>query len=420
MNAHQRKYFSLMVFIVIIISAVVGFIAGTIGMLLSPSIGDRVNITKEKVIEHVPAVQREVVIAEDNVITDVVEKATPSVVSIAVTKDVPRMRGSFGDPYSFFFGDPYGQVPQEFDRQKVGGGSGFFISEDGLIVTNRHVVSDTDAEYTVITADGTEYEATVLARDTVTDFAVMKVESDATFPALDMGDSTMLKVGQTAIAIGNSLGEFPNTVSRGIVSGIGRDIVAGSYYGGGEQFNNIIQTDAAINPGNSGGPLLDINGTVIGINTAVAQGAQNIGFAIPIDHVSAIIDQVRETGTIERPFLGVRYVEITPEIASELEDFDYEHGVLLLRGQRLTDFAVVPGSSADKAGLLENDVILAVDGVDVDKEHKLQDMLVNREIGDTVKLSVWRKGEVIDLSVTLSAKELTDNDAQTSSDGSRE
>lgn len=411
MNLHQKHFFIPIIFVVVIVSAVTGFLAGSFAVSIQLNLSSEQNIDTNKIPEIVQESQSTPLVDSDELITDVVENAMPSVVSIIVTKNIPQMQNN---PYGFFFGDPLDQDVQTFDRQKIGGGSGFFISEDGMIVTNRHVVSDPDADYTVITADGTEYNATVLGRDTITDFAVIDIEGINHFPALTIGDSTMLKVGQTAIAIGNSLGEFPNTVSRGIVSGIGRDIVAGSYYSDGEQFNNIIQTDAAINPGNSGGPLLDINGTVIGINTAVAQGAQNIGFAIPIDHVRAIIDQVRKTGTIERPFLGVRYIAITPQITAELDNFDEDHGVLLLRGQRITDFAVLPGSSADKAGLQENDVILSVDRTDVNEDNSLQDLLVNHNIGDSVNLSVWRSGEIMEIPVTLNARGLTE---KTSEDG---
>ncbi len=402
MNPYQRKHFALMVLTVIIISAVVGFIAGGLGTIIVTTNNKEIAISTEEIDRaFIATLSDNTTNTIDDILTNLVENATPSVVSIIVSKDVPRMKYSPDNPYDIFFGGPFEELPEEFERQKIGGGSGFFISEDGLIVTNRHVVSDPNAQYTVITSNGTKYEATVLARDTITDFAVINIESDMQFPALTLGDSSMIRVGQSAIAIGNSLGEFPNTVSRGIVSGIGRDIVAGSYFGSGEQFYNIIQTDAAINPGNSGGPLLDINGTVIGINTATAQGAQNIGFAIPIDHVSAIIDQVRKNGTITRPFLGVRFIAISPEIADTLDNFNEDHGALLLRGQHETDNAVIPGSSADQAGLLENDVILAVDGVNVDTEHSLQELLLIHTIGDTVNLTLWRTGKIIEISVML-------------------
>lgn len=392
-----------MMFLVISISAVVGFLAGSFAVIIATDRHTEEGYALSQTVpRNVSQDTSNSFTTIDDTITDVVQKSAPSVVSIIVTKDMPRMQSN---PYGFFFGDPYSEDTQIFDRQEIGGGSGFFISENGMIVTNRHVVSDPEAQYTVITADGAEYDATVLGRDTITDFAVIDIEGDQKFPALAMGDSKALKVGQTAIAIGNSLGEFPNTVSRGIISGIGRDIIAGPSFGNGEQLSNIIQTDAAINPGNSGGPLLDINGMVIGINTAVAQGAQNIGFAIPINHVSTIIDQVQRTGTIERPFLGVRYVAITPEIASQIDGFDKDHGVLLLRGQRQDDLAVVPGSNADIAGLQENDVILEVDGTKIDEDHTLQELLLLHNVGDSVRVLIWRQSEILPLTITLSPRE---------------
>lgn len=350
---------------------------------------------------------KEVTQLQDNEIVDVVEQSTDSVVSIVVTKDVPQFQELFS-PFDLFFGQPESRQrddDQIFEKKRIGGGTGFFVSEDGMIVTNRHVVADAGADYTVVTYDGTEYPATVLARDSVLDFAILQVEGDG-FDAVKIGDSDEIKIGQTVIAIGNSLGRFSHSVSRGIISGVSRDIVAGVGRGQGEELTDIIQTDAAINFGNSGGPLLDLEGNVIGINTAVAQGAENIGFAIPSNQFAKLITDVKENGTILRPFIGVRYIPLTKEIANEI-NVKYDHGVLVLRGDQLTDFAVMPGSPADKAGIMENDIILEVDGDKITEEMTLAKLITDYSVGDEILLKVWHKGEEKDVPVTLESRNPT-------------
>ncbi len=289
---------------------------------------------------------------EDSAVIDVVAKATPAVVSIIISKDMPKIQSFFSNPFDFpnFF-DPFGSPQDDSDnsggsgteKKQIGGGSGFLVSGDGIIVTNKHVVSDTTADYTVITNDGKEHVASVLAKDPINDVAVIKIEGSS-YSTLNFGDSDSLKIGQTAIAIGNSLGEFSNTVSKGIISGLKRNLTAGGGFGETEQLRNIIQTDAAINPGNSGGPLLNINGDIIGINVAMAQGAQNIGFAIPSNQIKKIVDQVKTTGKISTPYFGVRYIPIDSVIQKD-NNLPFDYGVLVLRGQKITDFAVIPGSS---------------------------------------------------------------------------
>lgn len=334
---------------------------------------------------------------EDGATIDMVEKTTPSVVSIIVKKDVSVYRSS---PFDFFF-DPFFDysVPPNMEKQQVGGGTGFFVTSDGMIVTNKHVVSDLQAEYSVITQDGVEHSATILARDPARDIAIVKVEGKD-FPVLELGDSHSLRVGQTVIAIGNSLGEFSNSVSRGIVSGLGRNIVAGSEFGKTEHLDGIIQTDAAINPGNSGGPLLDISGRVIGINVAVAQGAENIGFALPIDSIKDTIDQVKETGQIVTPFLGVRYIILDKEIQSR-NNLGYDYGALVSRGETRGDLAVIPGSPADKAGIVENDIILEIDSKKVTQDNDIARVISQHRVGDELALKIWHKGEEKNIRVRL-------------------
>jgi serine protease Do len=400
----QRKWVGnllLIIFVIFISSisgAVFGFLAGSLSDI---NVFQKLGIKKELGSDNNEIKSREVVLESESAVIDVVEKSSPAVISIVVTKDVPKYR-SFFEGYDWFF-NPFESQPrlngdeQGTEKQEIGGGTGFFVSSDGMIVTNKHVVSDADADYTVLTDDGTEYAATVLARHPVFDIAVLKIEGQD-FPVVELGDSDNLKVGQFTIAIGNSLGEFANSVSLGIVSGLGRSIVASSGFGESEKLSNIIQTDAAINPGNSGGPLLDLSGRVIGVNVAVANGAENIGFAIPVNRIKKIIEEVKSTGKITIPYIGVRYIPLDEEI-QKANNLPYDYGVIVLRGERMTDFAVIPGSPADKAGIVENDIILEIDGKKIDDKNELSEIVSQYSIGDEVTLKLWHRGEEMDVKL---------------------
>jgi serine protease Do len=332
---------------------------------------------------------------EDRSLTSLVNENSPGVVSIVIKKPLTQVQSGF----PFFFLQP---APQQntSEPQKVGSGSGFFATKDGIIVTNKHVVADESAEYFVYrVGDDTEYKAEVIARDPVNDIAFLKIEGKD-FPALKLGDSDVLQVGETAIAIGNSLGEFANSVSRGIVSGKQRSLTAGNQFGEAETLAGVIQTDAAINPGNSGGPLFNLKGEVIGVNVAVAQGAENIGFALPINQVKIRLEQVQKTGKIEVPYLGVRYVLVNDALKKEMA-LPYSYGALVLRGREITDFAVIPGSPAAKAGILENDVLLTIQGEKITSESTVAEVLIQHQIGDTISLTLWRAGEEKTVSLTL-------------------
>jgi S1-C subfamily serine protease len=278
----------------------------------------------------------------------------------------------------------------------VGGGSGFIVSSDGMILTNKHVVSDTTASYSVVTNDGKKYEAKVLARDGVQDLAVLKITATG-LPVAPLGNSDTIRLGQTAITIGNALSEFRNTVSVGVVSGLARNVTAGSGVFS-EELEGVIQTDAAINPGNSGGPLINLKGEVIGINTAIVSGAQNIGFALPINNAKRDIDSVKTTGKITIPFIGVRYLVITPEVA-EREKLSVEYGALI-RGNP-DGPATVKGSPADKAGIKAEDIITQVNGVKILEERSLLSLIQRYNVGDTVNLTVLRGGKEIVVPVLL-------------------
>lgn len=353
------------------------------------------------------------VFTEESFVVDAVKKTNPAVVSIIITKDVPKYTTSYQqmlNPFGDMFGgqDPFGnmfQIPIQqqngTEKQQVGGGSGFFVTGNGMVVTNRHVVEDKTAEYTVFTNDGKKHPAKVIARDSVLDIAVLQIDGSG-YPYLTLGDSDKLSLGQSVIAIGNALGQFQNTVSVGVISGLSRSLVAGDTMGQSESLDHVIQTDAAINPGNSGGPLLNLRGEVVGVNVAMAQGSQNIGFALPINSIKTVIDSVKATGKIVRPYVGVRYIPVTAELKDK-NNLSVDYGVLVARGQTATDLAVIPGSPADKAGLLENDIILSVDGQKLDADTDFSLLIRQKKVGDIIVLKVLSKGVEKTLSVKLEA-----------------
>jgi len=408
MEKNIKIYFFSVIIVSILLSSSFGFAAGYLANTLFAKNNNSFEKNDDKSGDTVVKME------EESLVIDVVEKVTPSVVSIIVTKNLPvwekyyeeSPNDSFSDFFGFddFFNFRQPQYRQNgTEEQEVGGGSGFVVSSDGYIVTNKHVVEDEDANYTVLMNDDQKYDATVLARDSVTDLAILKIEAkDLSF--VEMGDSSGLKVGQTVIAIGNALAEFRNTVSTGVISGLSRSIVAGGTRNGSEQLSGLIQTDASINPGNSGGPLLDLRGQVIGINTAMAGGAENIGFALPINEVKTTIESVEENGRIIRPWLGVRYVLLDEEMIKK-NNLDVDHGVLIVRGEERTDLAVVPGSPADKAGLVENDIILEVDGEKISEENPLSKIIAKKKVGDEIRLLIKHKGEEKEVTLKLEERE---------------
>jgi len=355
------------------------------------------------------------VVDEESQVVDVVAKASPAVVSIVASAEVPKFETYYSDPgidlppdLQQFFNF---QIPQQrqngTQKQEIGAGTGFLASSDGYIITNKHVVADEKAEYTVYLNDdkhlGEKITAKVLARDPGNDLAILKIDK-TDLPFLTFGDSAKLKVGQTAITIGYALGEFDNTVSKGVVSGLSRSITAASGQGQ-ERLTNLIQTDAAINPGNSGGPMLNLAGQVIGVNVAMANG-QNIGFALPAASAQEAYDQVKNTGTIKAKdvaFLGVRYLPITDNLQSQ-NNLPFDYGVLVTRGDTNQDLAVMPGSPADKAGLVENDIILEADGQKITLKNQLSDIIATRRPGDRIKLKIYHKGQIKAVVLTFEKK----------------
>ena len=295
-------------------------------------------------------------------------------------------------PFGFFFEEP--QVPAPTGQQEEDYiGSGFVVDSNGTIVTNKHVVSDTSFKYVVIDSKGNKYNVANVYRDPTNDVALLKVSNPPAggFKQVVFGDSGKLEVGQFAIAIGTALGQFRNTVTTGVISGLGRGIAAGSPFEGFvEQLDNVIQTDAAINPGNSGGPLLNSAGHVIGINTAVASAGQNIGFAIPINIVKQSLDEFNKTGQFNRPFLGVSYVMISRN-AAVLNDLP--QGALVRE--------IVQDSAADKAGVEVEDIITEIDGQKLTEDNSLVTIISKKKVGDSVTLKVYRDNKTMDLKATL-------------------
>jgi serine protease Do len=331
--------------------------------------------TRTKISDLVPQLQdSKTIIKEENAVIDVVEKTSSSVVAIGVNR---RVVNPF-DPFS---------LPK---RENSTIGTGFVVSDKGIIVTNKHVVSEEGGKYTVVGNDQKKYDVQKIYRDPTLDLAIVQVNA-SDLKALTLGDSSKLKVGQTLIAIGNALGRFTNTVTTGVVSGLGRKVVAGDPFGGSlESLDDLIQTDAAINPGNSGGPLLNTAGEVIGVNVATSENAQNIGFAIPINAVKKIVNEFVETGTVSRPYLGIRYQFIAKDVAIMNE---------VPQGAYISE--VVEGGPAQKAGVEQDDILTKISGQSIDSETKISEIVSKAKIGDRLELTVWRNGRELKFNATL-------------------
>jgi serine protease Do len=347
-------------------------------------------IHSEKIVEkeYIPQTTQE------QKIIDVVKENSPSVVSIVSYKDMPVYEQSYSQ--DFFFIIP--RLEQKgTERKQVGAGTGFIVSEDGLILTNKHVVSDVDAEYVVVMTDKKEYNAKVLARDPVQDLAIMKIEGGNKFKPLKLGSVDDIQIGQTVIAIGNALGRFQNTVSVGVVSGLGRTIVATGTDSTTERLEDIIQTDTAINRGNSGGPLINLKGEVVGINTAISTEGQGIGFAISIDKAKRSIEQVKTIGKISYPYMGLRYVILDKEV-SKARSVDVDYGALVVGDN---DSAVIKDSPAEEAGIKEGDIILEMNGEKVTKDNSLARIISKYNPFEKVNLKVLRDGQEVYLNIVL-------------------
>ena len=324
------------------------------------------------------------IVKEESVVISVVEETSSSVVTVSI--ETPARRILEFNPFGGFSSRVEGGSPQDI-------GSGFVVSEDGLIITNKHVVANTNASYKVVDKDGKEHSVIQISRDPSNDIAILKVEATGLTP-VGLGNSEDLKVGQFVIAIGTALGDLRHTVTTGVISGLGRGITAGTTFQGYvEKLDDVIQTDAAINPGNSGGPLLNSAGQVIGVNVAVAQGAENIGFAIPINIVKAGLAQFEATGKFaSRPYLGVEYQMISKR-AAILNNVP--EGAYVVN--------VVSGSPADVGGIVPDDILTKFAEMEVkEEEGGLAEAISRKKPGNNVSIEVWRNGQVATLSATLS------------------
>ena len=341
------------------------------------------------------AEQKKVVTSTANLVSSIAGTVGESVVSVNVTSQ------STSSSYGGFFGFGYGPYTQE------SAGTGVILSSDGLILTNRHVVPAGTTDVRVTLSDGTVLEkvkviARTNARDTL-DIAFLKVENDEgkKLIAAKLGDSSKMQVGDAVVAIGNTLGQFQNTVTSGIISGYGRSLVAGDESGGGaENLDDMFQTDAAINQGNSGGPLVNMNGEVIGINTAIASDAQTVGFAIPINNVKGLIDNVKKSGKLERPYLGVVYVMLTDDIAQEY-NLGVTRGAYIPKEADMGSETILKDGPAAAADIQEGDIITKIDGVAINEKSSLLSVLSKHKAGDNVELTIVRGSDTKTVNVKL-------------------
>jgi len=327
---------------------------------------------------------------EKSPVVKTVKKILPAVVSITCSKYMKGIPSSFD-----LFETPKKKV-------KVGGGSGFIVDKSGIIFTNRHVIDDPKAEYFVVMQNGEKFKPKILAKDNINDIAVLKINKD-NLPVVKLGDSSKIDLGEDVVAIGNALGMFKNTVSTGIVSGLSRVIMAQNNANNQKtKLKGLIQTDAAINPGNSGGPLVDITGKAIGINAAMVFGAENIGFALPINNARKDLEDINEFGRIRKPYIGIRYVSIDKELKDKF-DLPTASGALVISEPDIKN-AVIPGSPAYKAGIKESDIILQVGENKVTSENTITDILQKFEIGEKLSIKLLRKGRKKFLKIILAEK----------------
>ena len=367
--------------LLVIVSLGAGFFGGWLGSK------NRVNLTDKNT-----KASQQIILNESQLISEIAKNVGPSVVSVNVTSKSSQMD---------FFGNSR-------PTQEESAGTGFILNAEGVIITNRHVVPKGASDVSVTLSDGTELDnVSVIGRTNDGDpldvsFLKINDKKGKTLQPVKLGDSSKMQVGDKVIAIGNALGQFQNTVTAGIISGHGRSIQAsdGRNLANSETLEDLFQTDAAINQGNSGGPLVNVNGEVIGINTAIAGNAQNIGFAIPLNDVKGLITSVLKEGKLLRPYLGVRYVLLT-------DDYAYQYNLSVKRGAYIAptqgQSSIIADSPADKAGLKEKDIIVKVNDTNIDENNSLTGILGRLSVGDTVSLSVVRDGKAITIKAKLEA-----------------
>jgi serine protease Do len=370
----QKKRFGLPAKIIGIIGLCVLSSAVTAWLLLATG------IIKPDATQTIAQNRQSIVLQQGEIVAEVFKKISPSTVSI--TTELASSSRRFGAA-----------------AIEQGAGSGVIISGDGYILTNKHVVPDGTSKVSVVLADGTTYSnVSVVARDPLNDIAFLKINGVKDLPAAELGDSDGVQPGQQVVALGNALGEFRNSVTSGIISGKGRPIQADDGSGSSEQLENLLQTDAAINPGNSGGPLVTLEGKVVGINTAISQDGQAIGFAIPINDAKGQVSSILKQGKIVRSYLGVRYISLDKTAAQQL-NLNVSQGAYV--SSSAGQAAIVAGSPAEKAGLKIGDVITKINAIDVTETRSLASILTQFAPGDKLTLTVVRDGRAQTVSVTL-------------------
>jgi len=392
MSNNRFVEFIILLAIVALVSATFGAFGGfffdqylsfTSGLLPESDLADR-NIVR--------------LIEEESSTIDVVDRVAPAVVSIVVERKLSEINGNIFYLEDFFYDQNNSSQEDNPDELvEVSAGTGFIVTSDGYVVTNRHVLENKNAVYTVVTNDDQEYSAEIVDTDPFFDIAILKIDGE-NFPTVSFGDSDNVRVGQTVIAIGNALSQYQNSVTKGVVSGVNRRISAFAYSTGSEVIEGAIQTDAAINPGNSGGPLINLFGEVIGMNTAISSNGQGLGFAIPINEVKSAVESVKQDGRIVRPWLGVRYLVIDEDLAKE-NSLSVEQGAWITADYDVD--AVVSDSPADKAGLKRDDIIIKVGDQTLSEKNTLSKIIRSYLSGDVVELTVLRDEKTIKLSVTL-------------------
>ena len=360
---------------------VLAFLAGVSGAATFSVLNNRDNTASHSAMT--------VITNEGEAIAKVVEKVSPSVVSIVASGTSTNQ-----DSSNWWFG---GDDTRTYQTSSAG--TGVVISSDGYIITNKHVIGNNTTSVMVIAKDGTEYDdVKVVGRDPLNDIAFLKINNVSNLTAAEFGDSSSVAVGSRVIAIGNALGEYQNTVTSGIISGTGRTITAQVDSSSTETLTNLLQTDAAINSGNSGGPLVTLDGKVIGINTAIVEDAQGIGFSIPTNETKGVMTSVLKNGKVERAYIGVRYLTLTGALAKE-NKLSISEGAYL-KGSSGSP-AIMSGSPADKAGLKEGDVIVAVNNVKLSGSIQLSSLISTMMPGDKVTLTVLRGSDTITVIVEL-------------------
>jgi S1-C subfamily serine protease len=328
-------------------------------------------------------------------ITTIAKKACPAVITIIASKDIPKM------DMAMFLSLENSLELNNKGQAKVGGGSGFIISKDGYVLTCAHVVKDMDADYSVVIDPKHKYDAKVLSRDFLTDVAILKIRGKD-LPCIKMGNSDKVELAEQVMSVGNSLGEFEDTLSLGIISGLSRKIKARDGMDFHTDLKGLFQTDAAINNGNSGGPLLNMKGEAIGINTAMIENAQNIGFVIPINYAKKDLEEIKKHGKLKKPYLGIKYILLDKQTAKE-NNLLREEGALIVR-ERYGDKPIAEGSPAHKAKLKEYDIIISFNKKKISKQNTLSEILAKCKIDQTVEIQVLRKNQILKKKIILKEK----------------